>query len=166
MAWSLRLLPCRTRLLFAVSVVVSLSACASCMSAESSREPTQQQPSLKYLVQALSNDQVEWDGNPVGYAAFLRGDAPRQIQEQGEAAVPALIEALDDPDRFVVAHVLLTDLTSVRYRAFPDWNGLVIEGLGRRQPVSIDPKQRFTLARRWRQWAATQPRPKMLPEVD
>lgn len=137
-----------------MSALLASSACAS-----------RQQPAPQGPLQALSNDQVEWDGNPAGFVALLRGDAPREVLEQGEAAVPALLDMLDDPRRFVVAHVLLTKLTHVRYRAFPEWNGLTIELQGR-QPAVIAPEQRFTLARRWRRWAEMSPRPEMLPSVD
>lgn len=82
-----------------------------------------------------------------------------------DEATPALLAALHDPDRFVVAHVLLTRRSGTEGSAFPEWNGLAVE-LHPDGTVVIDPAQRFALARRWERWAKEKPRPTSLPPVE
>jgi hypothetical protein len=113
----------------------------------------------------VSNADLIWDGNPAGYAPWCTDAAePRcaAIRKQGPAAIPGLIEALSDPDRFVAAHVLLTQLARVRYQAFPRWNGLELRLHGD-GGADIDPRQRFILQERWRRWANETPHPSVLP---
>ena len=113
------------------------------------------------LVDRLGNDDVRWDGTLDGLQPTLAGDAARQLVDAGAAAIPPLIGALDDESRFVAAHVLLTLLSGVEHATAP-WNGLEIELPAEGEP-RIDPRQRFGLARRWRAWQATTPRPRALP---
>lgn len=157
----------RTAALRGVWLGVTLGALGACAPRPAEKDGARRaasRPSLPELIQALSNQQVLWDGSPVGYMPFLQGEAPQRVLEQGGAALPALLDALEDPERFVVAHVLLTHLAGVRYQAFPRWNGLALE-LREDLPPAVEPSQRFALEKRWRRWAASHPRPDTLPDA-
>lgn len=117
------------------------------------------------LLAGLTNDDVAWNANPLGLWPTLPSGVTERAYESGEDAIPELIDALADPERFVVAHVLLTQLSGVEYRAVPTWNGLEVE-LRPDGSTVIDPAQRHDLGRRWRRWSESTPRPKSLPEAE
>ena len=111
-----------------------------------------------------TNDAIEWTGQRYGLKPYL--DQPVGLEtataDEVAAIAPTLIEALGDPDRFVVAHVLLTRLSRVSHETFPGWNGLAVE-LAVDGTARVDPAQRESLARRWRQWLDADPHPSELP---
>ena len=112
----------------------------------------------------LSNDDVRWDGTYVGLTPTVIGPAAERITAASEADIPELLRALASPDKFAVAHVLLTKVSGVEYQASPAWNGLVVS-IGPDGAVSIDPSQRFELAARWERWYASKPRPARIPDA-
>jgi hypothetical protein len=97
-----------------------------------------------------TNDAVEWHGTRYGLMPRLSAEAER-IAARGEEAIPGLLHALRDPDRFVAAHVLLTQIAGDEYETFPSWNGLRVS-LEPDDGVAVDPGQREQLARRWQGW--------------
>jgi hypothetical protein len=109
----------------------------------------------------LSNTDVTWDATYDGLAPRLSERAAAQLRAD-EATIAALLALLDDPERFVAAHVALTRVAAFEYSAFPDWNGLRVE-LGPDGLATVDPGQRPALAARWRAWHAASPRPRALP---
>jgi hypothetical protein len=111
-----------------------------------------------------TNDTIEWTGQRYGLKPYLEQPAGPETASADEVAAlaPTLIEALGDPDRFVVAHVLLTRLSRVSHETFPGWNGLAVE-LAVDGSSRVDPGQREALARRWREWLDTDPHPSELP---
>jgi hypothetical protein len=111
----------------------------------------------------LSNDDVRWAGTLFGLSPRLTGEAAALL-EMGEGALPALIEALSDPRRYVGAHVALTGLSGVEHESFPTWNGLAVV-LAADGSLSIDPAQRPVLIERWRRWYQTRPHPDTLPSA-
>jgi hypothetical protein len=113
-------------------------------------------------VDELSNADVQWDGTYVGLRPVIESTEAERIRQQGDRAVPDLIAALADEDTFAVAHVLLTDIARVSHERLPTWNGLAVD-IRADGTVTVEPAQRFDLARRWRQWYETQPRPDRLP---
>ncbi len=117
------------------------------------------------LIDQLSNTDVHWDGTRFGLTPTLTGAAANRPLNMGDEAVPELLEALSDPDKFVAAHVILTQLSGVQYQSFPAWNGLEVV-LAADGTVSINPAQRPTLVQRWRHWYETQPHPAALPSAN
>jgi hypothetical protein len=113
------------------------------------------------LVDQLSNADIRWDGTYAGLVPTILSDAGRQLLEIGDDAIPQLLSALEDENKFVAAHVLLTLLSGIEYHTQP-WNGLAIE-LAADGNAHVDARQRFDLARRWRAWQQTTPRPRSLP---
>lgn len=120
---------------------------------------------MSTLIEILSNADVRWDGTIVGLTPTLTGEAARQLLDMGDEAVPELLEALSDPDKFVSAHVILTKLSGVEYQAFPAWNDLEVV-LAADGTVSIDPAQQPVLIERWQRWYKTQPHPAALPPAN
>jgi hypothetical protein len=114
------------------------------------------------MVDDLSNADVRWDGTLVGFAPTVVGESARRLLSSGEGAIPALVGALDDELKFVVAHVLLTHLSGVEYHTTP-WNGLEID-LSPDNEAQFDVGQRFELGRRWRAWQQATQRGRSLPE--
>lgn len=109
-----------------------------------------------------SNAQVRWEGTYTGLTPVLVGETVEPPYERREQIMQDLISALSDEDSFVAAHVLLTRLSGVGYEAFPTWNGLNVD-IAADGTVTIDPDQRFDLARRWERWYNSEPRPETLP---
>lgn len=107
------------------------------------------------------NSAIRWDATRFGLLPLLSENV-EALEREGEVFIPALLDALLDPQRFVVAHVLLTRMTGVHYETFPTWNGLHVE-LRADGEVVIDPDQRRRLHQRWRKYFHTEPRPDMLP---
>jgi hypothetical protein len=120
---------------------------------------------MSQLVEEITNTDVKWNGNYVGLSPILTNDAAKRLIELGEQAIPSVLVALSDPDKFVTAHVILTQVSKVEYQAFPAWNGLVVD-VAADGSVNIDPDQRLDLVRRWERWYQTKPRPKALPPGD
>lgn len=120
---------------------------------------------MSTLTAKLSNADVRWDGTLSGLTPTLTGEAATQLLQLGDQAVPELLEALSDPDKFVAAHVILTRLSGVQYQAFPAWNGLEVV-LAADGTVSIDPAQQPVLIERWQRWYQTRPHPTALPLAD
>ena len=110
------------------------------------------------------NDAVQWAGTRFGLVPTLSEDAERMIKE-GQTAVPVLLDALIISHLFVIAHVLLTKITAVRYETFPSWNGLKVDILASGDVV-IDAEQRHRLAKRWQLYCRAEPKPESLPDSD
>jgi hypothetical protein len=107
------------------------------------------------------NAAVQWGGTRFGLFPTLSEDAER-IMDEGPAAVPILMDAVTLPHIFITAHVLLTKITGVRHETFPSWNGLDVN-IHATGDVEIDAEQRHRLAKRWRLYFQTEPRPASLP---
>jgi hypothetical protein len=107
-----------------------------------------------------NNSAVHWDGTRFGLVPTLSTEA-ETIVAAGQSAVPALLDALTDPNSFVTAHVLLTRITRVQHETFPSWNGLKVD-LRATNEVEIDPEQRHRLADQWKRYFQTTPRPTTL----
>ncbi|HMG71998.1 MAG TPA: hypothetical protein VK582_00740 [Pyrinomonadaceae bacterium] len=108
----------------------------------------------------LLNADVTWDANYDGFVPRISERATAAFRDD-EETISTLLAWLSDPDRFVVAHVGLTQIAGLEYSPFPTWNGLSIqkESDGR---VNINSEQRHTLAKRWQSWHAASPRPRVL----
>jgi hypothetical protein len=104
---------------------------------------------LDALAAAARNADVRWDGSYVGLRADVIGEASKALLVRGREAVPTLYRMLDDADRFVAAHVVLSELgltgTSV---SSSSWNGLkvVLHADGR---VTWDTDARHQIKREW-----------------
>lgn len=113
----------------------------------------------------LAGLHVKWEATEVGLTPFFVEGNSEAILALGEKAVPDLINALSDKNLFVNAHLLLTQISGIEYQAFPAWNGLKVE-ITSDGIVTIDPNERYDLARRWEQWYQSEPRPTVLPPAN
>ncbi|HEU4776394.1 MAG TPA: hypothetical protein VFS95_06175 [Telluria sp.] len=112
--------------------------------------------------QALLVYQITWTGSLLGLVPMLssrRNDVPGALDA---SAIPELMQALGDEKHFVTAHVLLTQLASLRFESTPTWNGLAV-AIGEDGRATIDPAQRAALKQRWQRWFIASPRPSLLP---
>ena len=76
-------------------------------------------------VERLRNDEVRWDGTWAGLVPHTEGRNGKSLLELGERAIPALVAALDDPEKFAAAHVLLTLIRKRPYSTSGShWNRL------------------------------------------
>ncbi|BAM02131.1 MULTISPECIES: hypothetical protein [Caldilinea] len=107
------------------------------------------------------NSAIRWDATRFGLLPLL-SETAEELEQAGEALIPTLLDALLEPQHFVVAHVLLTRITGIRYETFPTWNGLSIE-LRADGEVHIDAEQRHELYRRWQSYFQTKPETNRLP---
>lgn len=108
----------------------------------------------------LRNGDVQWDGTLVGVLPRVAGDAALELLDVAPDW-ERMVDALQDEQRFVAVHVLLTLQAGLVHHG-PAWNGLEL-GLAADGSVQIEPTQRFELRRRWLAWLATHPRPPALP---
>lgn len=111
-----------------------------------------------------SNAAVAWSAHRYGLSPSLAepDDALLVGISDADDIEDALLALLDDPNRWVVAHVLLTRRAHLKHEMFPTWNGLKID-VSADGTVHIDAAQRFVLRRRWQAWAAADPRLDELP---
>jgi hypothetical protein len=97
----------------------------------------------------LRNSDITWDGTYFGLEARVSGEPARYLAAHPDASRPHLLAALEDPERFAAAHVLLSlaagipSLTS----STTQFNGLVVS-LGP-NGVEIRPEQRRELQAFW-----------------
>lgn len=109
----------------------------------------------------LSNADVTWAATYDGFVPHLSERATTAFRRD-EETISTLLGLLTDPDKFVVAHVGLTQIAGLEYSTFPTWNGLSIH-LEPNGHATINPEQRHELSRRWQSWYASSPRPRVLP---
>jgi hypothetical protein len=113
-----------------------------------SESPPDQQK-IDACIENLSNSDIRWDGTFSGLFPVVEGEVAKQLFSFGSYPTPALIAALDDPEKFVAAHVLLT---LIHYKQFStsasQWNGLTVE-LHANGDVVIDPGQIPTIKAMW-----------------
>jgi hypothetical protein len=77
------------------------------------------------LTSKLRNDDVTWDGNYFGLSPFVTGDTAVSLLRYGRRATPALLDAIEQPDKFATAHVLLTEIWQNQYPlSAAEWNHL------------------------------------------
>lgn len=116
------------------------------------------------LARELRNADIRWDGTYFGIMPQLATERAQRLLLLGEAAIPALLAALDDQERFAAAHVLLTEISGVEFAASAgQYNGLKVE-LPASGAATLDPAQRAELTARWRKWSMASPRAPTLPE--
>ncbi|MBI5656239.1 MAG: hypothetical protein HZC44_05230 [Geobacter sp.] len=120
---------------------------------------------MKLSVAGLSNADVRWHGTRAGFTPEMTGEKAMAVAGMGDQVVPQLLALLDDEQAFIAAHVLLTRISGVEYQPFPLWNGLALN-IAADGTVTVDPAQRFVLARRWGRWYSSRPRPALLPSED
>jgi hypothetical protein len=58
----------------------------------------------------IANSDITWDGSYIGLTPRIEGEASKNVLALGAPATAALVAALDDPERFAAAHVLLTQI--------------------------------------------------------
>jgi hypothetical protein len=120
---------------------------------------------IEELVRGLSQADVKWDGQYLGIVAHLHSERAKKLGAIGDPAVPALVKALADKERFASAHAILAMIASgspPEYVLFNDYPIAVF--LPADGKTFIDPAQRFDLQRRWQKWLETNPRPKSSPK--
>lgn len=103
-------------IIFLVGSALSVSA------AEDSR--------VREAVARIKNSDVDFQGEYPGIMTYVSG-ASKEINKIGVEAVPFLYEALKDPNRYVAAHVLLTNIVLKKFvLSSKHWNHLVIDDFG------------------------------------
>ena len=105
---------------------------------------------IEGAIERITNGDVEWEGNWVGLNPRLRGEAAELLFKNPKASRKRLIEALQDPNRFVVAHVLLglSDKGNYKFSA-THWRGLQVS-LRNDGSAEILPSQRHALYKYWK----------------
>ena len=103
-------------------------------------------------VASIGNADIHWDGTYLGLKPSLVGVSKELSSKHTADLIPALVEALKDKQRFVAAHVLLTELSGIKFKADADsWNGLQITLLPNGRAV-IAESQQAGLIQQWKDW--------------
>jgi hypothetical protein len=97
----------------------------------------------------IHNSDVAWDGTPLGLQPRIANPKTAHLVDAPASLDRQLVELLRDPDRFAVAHVLLT----MRHNALKSfdanqWNGLRV-ALAASGAARYDPADMATLYQRW-----------------
>lgn len=127
-------------------MLVAAMGCAWWLDRSQLTRPTE----AEVLVSRLTNADIIWDGSYVGLTARSEKESTRKLIALGGQGQSYLVQALDDPNKFVTAHFILTNI--YRYElpvSASNWNGLRIELWGDGK-TEIDPQQRLELKRYWR----------------
>src|SRR5678810_204842 len=118
---------------------------------------TPQPPSdpIQPLVDQLRNEAIEWDGTYDGLvpriAKTAQGAIADALCKHGQDAMPALMRALEDGEKFAAAHVLLSWNSNVSYSVGPgEWNDLKVDLYGDGAVTyHPDEKQTHTIQKKW-----------------
>lgn len=106
-------------------------------------------------VRRLHYKDIGWNGSPLGLHPSFSEHANRIRKREVAIDVRELVPLLDDPDRFVVAHVLLVELASDHATISSDagkWHSLHVnlKGAGAPPPaVTYDLKDMPILKKYW-----------------
>ena len=101
---------------------------------------------------AIQNDDVKWDGTYTGLVPSLFGASKALRRRTNEQTMALLIDALADKNRYIAAHVLLTELSGKRYQTGPNsWNDLHVS-LASDGSVRIPEGEQAFLIRKWSEW--------------
>lgn len=103
------------------------------------------------LAASLNNSDVLWDGNFIGLQPTVNGETAKRLLSLGKDAVPALQTALSDTNRFVAAHVLLTQIKKKQYQGSGShWNGLQVD-LYADGTIDFHPEQMDKIKALWKE---------------
>ena len=136
------------RIVVACALLAVVLARAGC---RMHRDPEQE---LMWRCENISNDGILWAEVNMGVYPLVEGQNEKWVLNTGLDAYPHLLEALDDPDRWVAAHVLLTkkrlmEIGPVRWPlSYTEWSGLHIEYLSG-GTVHFDHEQRTAIRQHW-----------------
>jgi hypothetical protein len=127
---------------------VALIAATSAIPLLAAEPPVEVDVPVKELIAAMRNEDVDWNGTPAGVLPQIGGATELFAKACGEPT-DLLFATLDDPDRFVPAHFLLTCLV---LESTPvdggHWDVLHVV-LNLEGPPTIDPAQRAMLKKVW-----------------
>ena len=145
-----------TRVLPYILALVAANAVAGCSHRPPGPRSDQKSDSVAEraarLATKIQNNDVKWNGTGVGLMSELTGPGSAELASLGDAAVPPLLRALYDPNRFAVAHVLLTRIAGEPYRADAErWNGLRVD-LYPDGRVELHPDDIPGLVVKWDKW--------------
>jgi len=109
---------------------------------------------LSHAARSLHNSDVSWGLSGIaGLVAHVDSPGAKVLLRAGRRSNPALLVLLDDPDRFVAAHVLLTVINcreGIDTSSGNTYNTLKLDDLTSAGPV-IAPDQQVQLRRYWTQ---------------
>ena len=104
---------------------------------------------LLYLIEELENHDILWDGNMFGLEAHVQGKTAKRIANCSDHAISLLLLKLDDPNKFVAAHVLLTYMCMNEFEYDQNhWNRLVVT-MSNSGTVYIDESQIPYIQKYW-----------------
>ena len=70
----------------------------------------------------LSNSDIQVNGNPFGLFVHLESESADSLRQLGTASNQALLQSLEDPNKFAAAHKLLTEINPEAFQAAsPYW---------------------------------------------
>jgi hypothetical protein len=138
-------------LIFFMSTIQMSTGCRSANAHQEHGDPKKalMQNESDISVEDLDNSDVSWDGNFLGLQPRLSDRAKSFGRTLSPDEKVALIAALDDENRYVIAHVLLSRGTDFQSDA-SQWNGLHVE-LKAGNSVSYPEGQMERLQRFWRE---------------
>jgi hypothetical protein len=136
------------RQLFIVVMSLTILVCGDALPIQGAPEPTVTIPTGE-LIQAIKNHDVEWDGTPAGLIPHWHGATFLVAKYGGQDVSDQLVAALDDPDRFVSAHVLLAGRLLKEVSLSGGTYDHLQVTLWANGSTTIDPAQRGKLKKMW-----------------
>lgn len=109
------------------------------------------------LVKELRNESIDWHGWQIGLVPLIAesksGSVAKSLLSQGNDVTAALIEALENPDKFAAAHVLLVWISKTPQKwDGRQWADLSVD-LHSDGSVTYDISEIPKLKRKWVLWS-------------
>ena len=131
-----------------ICAAIAMGGCAGSRGSALQKQRTEPDMHVQ-LVQRIHNSDVNFDGTYFGLMERIEGPASCEVLKADAPAVPALLEALHDRERYIAAHVLLTYIVDREWRlSASNWNGLKVDLLANGSIV-FDPADQEVLRERW-----------------
>lgn len=115
--------------------------------------PAQRERELQERCKRISNQGIEWDATGLGLWPWVVGKNEKWVLETEMNAEPYLLRALDDPGKWIAAHVLLTKRWGCKHPGYSyeneiRWNGLDVNFLADGSLI-IDESQQPAIRQYW-----------------
>lgn len=132
-----------------LGATIGIIIVAACGPSQPPTEPRNEMSNHAANTPEIRNNDLTWDGTPLGLQPRIANPKTAHLLDAPASLDRQLVELLRDPDRFAVAHVLLT-MRHDTLKSFDanQWNGLRVT-LAASGAVQYDPADMATLYRRW-----------------
>lgn len=107
------------KLIILIGSILALTGCST---------TSPHQAMLEDLVDNLNNDDIQWRRVPYGKQMMVSEDGVKLWELKDPGSIPLLVEALEDEDKYIAAHIVLSLLTTGPVPFTEDmWKGMKLK---------------------------------------